>query len=122
MTALTTSLPYTTGVPNSTIDAINAAIDEINLAGGDGMGDRIPDNANVKDNFSDVKVGVLAWGAGAKTTDTFTTSFTADGVVLGNKLIGDGVVVASIATTTVTLTRVSTTDSQITSYIAFQKD
>ena len=134
----TTTVPYTTGVANATIDAINQAITqadiaiaEINLSGGDGMGDRvpsaaqltfIPDNINVADNFSDVAVGVIAWGTGSDTTNIETLGFTADGVILSSSVTVGENVLATISGTAVTFTRTTTTDSQITSYLAFQKD
>ena len=120
MAALTTSLPYTTGVPNSTIDAINAAIDELNLAGGDAAADRIPDNANVADAFSDLKVGTVAI-TGAATTVVVTTSFTADGVIATPNLT-QGVLTAAIVTTNITFTRTVTTDSSTIFWIAWQSD
>lgn len=97
--------PYQAGVDNSMVDGINA---------------NLPDNANVQDNFSDVKVGTKAI-TGAATTATVTTSFTADGVIATANLSA-GVLTASVSGTTITFTRTVTTNSTTISYIAFQKD
>ena len=125
----TTSVPYTTGVPNPTIDDINTAIQqaalaiiEINLAGGDGMADRIPDNSDVADVFSDAKAGAKVWGADSSTNGTVTTSFTADKVFLSDNLGPASGAWATISGTTITIHRTVTTNSQTTFYLAVQSD
>lgn len=113
MAALTTSLGYTTGVPNPTIDAINAAIDEINLAGGDLMGDRVPN--------MQTKMGTVAVTS-AKLTESATAGFTITGCVFSTQVEPDAGANYSWATsdataTTVTWTRATSAAADVISYI-----
>jgi len=129
-----TSVPYTTGVPNSTIDAINdvlaqanLAIAEINLAGGDTMGDIVPTAAETAAvtakslTQADVKSGAVSVSA-SKTTESVTAGFTVVSVIFNNEL-GTAPGVVFVATTsaataiTVTFTRQTTAAADVINYI-----
>jgi len=132
-----TTFPNFTGVPQATLDQLTQALAsldllllEVNASGGDGMSARvpttaqmtfIPDNIQVADTFSDVKAGAHAW-ADASTTHDETLAFTADGVVVGASSVGLAKTLASISGTTLTIARTTTTNGQITSWLAWQSD
>jgi hypothetical protein len=125
MANLTSSLPYTTGVPNATIDAINAAIDEINLAGGDAMGDRVPTGTTVNSVLSDVAAGAVTITA-AKDTESVTLGFTPDSVVVSSTLEAAGnlyaVAISGTTTGLVTFTRNTSTGAGTIYYFAVASD
>ena len=114
MAALVTNIPRQTGVPNPTTDAINAAIDEINLAGGDLMGDRSPG--------LETKHGTQSITA-AKLTESVTAGFTVVGVIYNSEadpdLAGSMFVATTSAATaiTVTFTRNTSAAADVISYI-----
>ena len=131
----TTTVPRTSGVPNDTIDAINQAITqldvglaEINLAGGDTMGDIVPTAAETTAvtakslTHSDTKSGIQTVTA-AKLTESVTAGFTVLAIVWSQALDAGTAGAQFVATTsaatatTVTWTRGTSAAADTISYI-----
>ena len=127
-----TTVPRTSGVPNATIDAINDALTqhdiglaEINLSGGDAMGDRVPSAAalvripNIIAKFGEVSI------TAAKLTEAATAGFTITGLLHGQSLDQATAGAQFVATTsaataiTVTFTRGTSAAADIIYYAFF---
>jgi len=121
MANLTTSLAYQSGIPNEHIDAINAAIDEINLSGGDAMGDKVPSGTS---NVASIKVGTVTCTA-AKLTESATAGFLITGIVFSQAVevsTAGASFVASTAdatATTVTFTRGTSAAADTIHYVFY---
>ncbi len=128
-----TTVPYTTGVPNETIDAINDVLTqadlgllEINQAGGDGMAALVPAAAITEANVPNIQVkfGEVSITS-AKATEAATAGFTITGLLHGQSLDQATAGAQFVATTsaataiTVTFTRGTSAAADIIYYCFF---